>query len=93
MQQCFLSREDLDTAIAADWTNPLAFPYTTYGPIEIWCFDSNVTDMSFLFQSMGAEPTQDISGWVWNLMSRMGVAILLLLTFLLFSLQQLVYEM
>lgn len=56
---CFPDRSTLDGAVALDWNNPGTFPYTTYGPIESWCFHPSLTDFSNLFENSAINDNLD----------------------------------
>lgn len=61
---CFPDESALEDAVAANWNDPLADPFLTYGPIEDWCFDPLLTDFSGLFEDNELISNEDLSGWV-----------------------------
>ena len=52
---CFQDRDELDAAILGITGDGIGFTYSNdgndYGAIEDWCFDTDLTDFSFLFMS------------------------------------------
>jgi surface protein len=74
---CFTGATSLRTAAGSDYSDSMAEPYLTYGPIETWCFDVSMTDFSyaFAFTSITAE---DLGHWVsicfhWNCQQRFSL--------------------
>lgn len=59
-------------ASGVDWEDTNSFPYTSYGPIDQWCFDATLKDFSLLFDQ---KPVPDnINGWdVSNVENMYGI--------------------
>ena len=82
---CFSTRAELDTAVSLDWTAEGAFPYTTYGPIEDWCFDANVDDFSSLFDANILIGLEDLNGWDVSVRKCSVVVVVVVVVWFLFS--------